>query len=71
MHNVFGVNMEQRNADHCENSKNMLFRNELFLIALDNVCKTLAALFHNDVWKVMIIFDNIYYALNHGMIESS
>jgi hypothetical protein len=65
------VNMIQRYADHCEDSKNMLFWNGVVLIADDKVCKTLVTFFHNKAWKVVFIFDKVNDSHNHGVIDSS
>jgi plasmid maintenance system killer protein len=69
MHQVFLVNMVKRDADHCQNSKDLLLWEKLLFEALDYISKTLVALFHNDAWKVIFIFDKINDAHNHRVIE--
>ena len=53
------VNMKQRDADHCEHSKYLLFGDKFFFIVLDENLKTLVALFHYNAWEIIGILDNI------------
>ena len=73
MHYFLRVNIVQRDADHCENSKDILFWQKLsfVLIGFDNFGKTLAALFHYNAWKVIFVFDNINDIYNHWVFECS
>ena len=63
--------MKQTDADHCEDSNNLLFWNKLFFIVLDDITKTLVALLHNDARKILCVFDKIDYSHNQWVIESS
>jgi hypothetical protein len=65
------MNMEQRDTYHCEDSKDVLFWYKLFFIVLDDISKTLIALFHNYARKIILIFDKIYDSHNHWVIDSS
>jgi len=71
MHNFLRVNMIKRDAYHRENFENILFWQKLVGIALDYIRETLVALFHNDAWMVIFIFDNINDGDNHWMFENS
>jgi hypothetical protein len=71
MHHLLLMNMKQTDADHCENSDNLFFWDELFLKVLDNITKTLVALFHNDARKILLVFDKINYSHYKWVIESS
>ncbi len=60
MNHFFRVNMKQWDADHCENSKYLLFCYKVFFfIVLDDIIKTLIALFHYNAWKIIRILENI------------
>ena len=59
MNHFLRVNMKQRDADHCENSKYLLFWDKFFFKVLDEIFKTLVALFHYYTWKIIRILDNI------------
>ena len=61
--------MVQRDADHCQNSKDLLLKEKLLFEALDNISKTLVAFFHYDAGKVIFIFDKINDAHNHRVIK--
>jgi hypothetical protein len=62
------VNLEQRDAYHSENSKNVFFCDEFFFEVLDDVTKTLIALFHNNIREIILIFDKINDSHNHWVI---
>ncbi len=63
--------MKQTDADHCEDSNNLHFWDKLFFKVLDDISKTLVALFHNDTRKILLVFDKIDYSHNQWVIESS
>ena len=63
--------MEQRDADHRENSENLFFWNELFFVLFDNVAKTLIALFHDNAGEILWVFDKIDHSHDHRVVDSS
>ena len=70
MHNTIFVNIIEWDADHCENSENLFFWNQLlFLVSLDNICQTLIAFFHDNAWEVMLIFDDVNDFAYHRMFK--
>jgi hypothetical protein len=70
MHNIIFVNVIEWDADHCENSKNVFFWNQLlFSVTLENVCQTLIAFLHYNAWKIMLIFDDINDLANHRVFK--
>jgi hypothetical protein len=71
MNHFLLVDMVKANADHSEYSENLLFWNWIFLTLQDDVLNTLIALFHNNAWEVIFIFDKIYDSNNHRVIECS
>ena len=72
MHNTIFVNIIEWDADHCENSENLFFWNQLlFLVSLDNICQTLIAFFHDNAWKTMLIFDDVNDLANHRVFKRS
>ena len=62
MYHFLRVNIVQRNADHCDNSQDIFFWNELFFVILDYIRKTLVALFHNYARMVSFVFDKINHS---------
>ena len=71
MNHFLLVDMVKANADHSEYSENLLFWNWLILTLQDDVLNTLIALFHNNAWEVIFIFDKIYDSNNHRVIKFS
>ena len=71
MYYLLLVNMVKRDADHCDNSNNAVFWDKIFLIVIDDISKTLVALFHYNAWKIILIFDKIYDSHDHRVIKSS
>jgi hypothetical protein len=70
MHNTIFVNIIKWDADHCENLKNVFFWYQLlFWLTLDNICKTLIALLHDNTWNIMLIFDDVNNLLNHRVFK--
>ncbi len=70
MHDFIFVNKIEWDADHCENFKNVLFRNKLlFLVALDYFLQALIALFHYNARMILLIFDDIENSTNHWVLE--
>ena len=71
MYYLLLVNMVKRDADHCDDSNNAVFWDKIFLIVIDDISKTLVALFHDYAWKIILIFDKIYDSHDHWVIKSS
>jgi low temperature requirement protein LtrA len=71
MYYLLLVDIVERDADHCEDSNNALFWDKIFLIAIDDISKTLVAFFHYNAWKIILIFDKIYDFHDHWVIKSS
>ncbi len=71
MNHFLLVDVVKANADHRENSYYLLFLNRLFLTLNDDVCNTLVALFHNNAWVIIFIFDKINNSHNERVIECS
>ena len=63
--------MEQRDADHRENSQNLFFWDELFFVFPDDVAKTLIALFHDNAGEIIWVFDKIDHSHDHRVVDSS
>jgi hypothetical protein len=70
MYHLFLVDMKQRNANHSENSKNLLLWDELFFMFLDDIAKTLVALFHNDARIILLVFHKIDHSHDQWVIYS-
>ncbi len=70
MNHILRVNMEERDADHCEYSKNLCLWDKLFFMFLDDVSKALVALFHDDAGEIILVFDKINHSHNHWVVES-
>ena len=71
MHDTTFVNVIEWDTDHCENSKNLFFWNLLlFWVSLDNISQTLIAFLHDNTWKIMLIFDDVYNFANHWVFKS-
>jgi hypothetical protein len=68
MYHFLRVNIVQRNADHCDNSQDIFFWNELFFVILDYIRKTLVALFHYNTRMVSFIFDQVDYSYDLRVI---
>ena len=68
MDDVAFVDVIQRDAYHCENTNNILFRQK-FLFALDNILQTLIAFFHDNARKIVLIFDDVDDFTYHGVFE--
>ena len=70
MHNIIFVNVIEWDADHCENSKNEFFWNQLLVsVTLENVCQTLIAFLHDNAWKIILIFDDINDLANYRVFK--
>jgi len=68
VHNVIFVNEIHCHANHCENSKDVVFWKKLLWIFFDDFFETLIALFHDDARKVRFVFDNINNLTNQWVI---
>jgi len=62
------MNVIQRDADHSENSYNILFWDQLGGILFNNISNALFALFHYETREVVFIFHNIFDLDNQGVI---
>ncbi len=60
--------MEQRDADHGENSKNLFFWDVLFFVFPDDVAKALIALFHDNAGEILRVFDKIDHSHDHRVV---
>ena len=61
--------MEERDADHCEDSQNLLLGDKFFFVVLDDISKALVALFHDDARIILLVFDEIDHYHNHWVVE--
>ena len=68
MHYIIFVNMIECDANHCENSNNIIFWKKLLYVFFDNVFKASVTFFHYYAWKISLIFDNINYLAYHWVV---
>jgi hypothetical protein len=68
VHNIIFVNIIEWDTNHGENSENILFWKKLLWILFDNIFEALITLFHDNAWKIGLIFDYVNYLANHGVI---
>ena len=70
MHDIIFVNKIEWDADHCENSQNVLFWNKLlFVVALNYFLQALIALLHYNKWVILLIFHDIKNSTNHWVLK--
>ncbi len=64
------VNEVKRDANHCENSKNIFFWEMLcFSLTLDNILEALIAFFHDNAWKIVLILNDVNDFANHWVFK--
>ena len=70
MHNAIFVYEVERDTNHCKNSKDVIFWNELiFFVTLNNILQALIAFLHYNAWKIMLILDDVNDFTNHRVFK--
>jgi hypothetical protein len=64
------VDEVERDTNHCKNSKDVIFWNELIIfVTLNNILQAIIAFLHYNAWKIMLILDDVNDFTNHRVFK--